>query len=244
MGGRFWFKYSKLSWASIAAARQDAAILMPPYWSGCSTVVSQCGEGHPVLGFLSCEFHVLFRKVTLLSFQVNGLSSCVTSLTSPLIRDCFHLCPPSSCVYSLCLPLSSLPEYFVRSCRVPPANFTAQVKNRVPCQVCISMFDFNSSEEEWPYFVIVFLLALKIVLLWIFLFPPFFCSWYFAAQCSSVKFFNLLIFPFHECFFVLCTFHSVLFICKISVDLWVFFPLREWLSVLHFLVFLVCFRWV
>ena len=62
------------------------AVLVTPWW------------GTSCLGFLSCEFHVLFWKVTLLSFQVTCPSSCVPGLTSPLILDCFHLCSPSSCV--------------------------------------------------------------------------------------------------------------------------------------------------
>ena len=40
-------------------------------------LVSHRGEGCPVLGYLSCEFHVLFWKVTLLSFQVTCLVSRV-----------------------------------------------------------------------------------------------------------------------------------------------------------------------
>ena len=55
------------------------------------TGLSHHGEGCPVLGFLSCRFHVLFWKVTLLSFQVTCRSSCVSGLMSPLIPDCFHL---------------------------------------------------------------------------------------------------------------------------------------------------------
>ena len=75
--------------------------------------------GSSCLGF--SVFHVLFWKVTLLSFQVTCPSSCATGLTSPLIPNCFHLCHPSSCVYSFCPPLSSLAEYFVcLSCRVQP----------------------------------------------------------------------------------------------------------------------------
>ena len=49
--------------------------------------------------FLSCEFHVLFWEVTLLSFQVTCPSSCITGLTSPLIPDCVHLCSLPWCMY-------------------------------------------------------------------------------------------------------------------------------------------------
>ena len=60
------------------------------------SVTSQWGMSS--LGLLSCEFHVLFWKVTLLSFQVTCPSSCVPGLMSSLILDCFHLCSPPPCV--------------------------------------------------------------------------------------------------------------------------------------------------
>ena len=101
-------------------------------WSGCHTAVRD------VLScfFLSCEFPVLFWKVTLLSFQVTCLSSCGTGLASPLIPDCFHLCHLSSCVHNLCLPLSSLPEYFVRHCPCTSSLPSKSCQCHAKFQVC------------------------------------------------------------------------------------------------------------
>ena len=74
------------------------------------------GEGCLVLGFLSCEFHVLYWKVTLLLFQVTCPSSCVTGLTSPLIPDCFHLRPITLKCLIVRVSLCPVPEYFINLC--------------------------------------------------------------------------------------------------------------------------------
>ena len=116
------------------------------------------GEGCPVLGFSSCELPVLFWKVTFLSFQVTCPSSCVTGLASPLIPDCFHLCHPFSCVYSPCLPLSLLPEYFLRLCLCTSNHLITVLPRHAKCSSLYFDFLF-ASEREW-YFVCKFLVSL------------------------------------------------------------------------------------
>ena len=74
--------------------------------------------GCPVLVLLSWVFHVLFWKVTLLSFQVTCSSSCVTGLMSPLISDCFHLCSLPS--YIVCVFPCLVARVFHPACTSSP----------------------------------------------------------------------------------------------------------------------------
>ena len=79
-------------------------------------VLSHEVRGVSSWGICLANFLFYFKKVTLLSFQVNCPFLCVTSLTSPLIPNCLNLFPIALMCLIVCVSLCPVSEYSVQSC--------------------------------------------------------------------------------------------------------------------------------